>query len=654
VDGYRSGILRLGRPNPFWGKVSDRRRLKLTKRDEISSTERLLDLIRDDGKQEDIAVDAGARKSKGSRLMGLIRNPASFKQSISVGVDLGHDDLKLVKINRISDQKFEMLEYARVPFESGVTQNNPAFYQFLRPILANFCGSSKNPDIWCTIPSARVETRQLRIPKVNPKLIPNTVYWSFQKIAPFNEKENLFDYELLGEVEDGSAAKIDVMAYTALRTEINELKDLFNKAGFPLSGISIVPFAFQSLLRTGRIDSPEMHVASLYIGRDWSRIDIFSGGNLMLSRGIKAGVKTMFEALRTEIEGNLFELSIAKSPTKDSARIRAIKKRLKHELDQAHQLFFGALHEISPSAVGERQRMLKENKIFQMILPALERLVRQVERTLRHFSLNYENARVGRIYTSSGVNPHQRIINYIGEELGIPTETVNPFVDSPNFVSLTPGPELISEQIAYVPAMGMALASNKLTPNFLYAHKDKQKAVAAQRINRGVIAGFALIMIFCVGVSFWQKTTLAEKEHQKQQSQRQLENISVRVDQSLVLKLVDDIQSKNREMQLIGQKYFGLAVVGEVADLTPANVRLLSLTAQLSDAPAGKKSAPSPNLLLSGVVQGDRLILESTLAGYLMELKNSPLFDKPTISKKSFERYQGAEVLKFTARLKLV
>jgi type IV pilus assembly protein PilM len=626
----------------------------LTKRDEISSTERLLDLIRDDGEEEDTTLDSRSQKSIGSRLMGMIRYPVSFKQSISVGVDLGHDDLKLVKIHRISDQKFEMLEYARVPFESGVTQNNAAFYQFLRPILADFCGSSKNPDIWCTIPSARVETRQLRIPKVNQKQIPNSVYWSFQKIAPFDTKENLFDYELLGEADDGNVTKIDVMAYTALRTEINELKDLFNKAGFPLSGISIVPFAFQSLLRTGRIDSQEMHVASLYIGRDWSRIDIFSEGNLMLSRGIKAGVKTMFEALRAEIEGNLFELTIAKSPTKDTARIRAIKKKLKHELDQAHQLFFGALHEISPAALDEGQWILKENKIFQMILPALERLVRQVERTLRHFSLNYENARVGKIYTSSGVNPHQRIIDYIGEELGIPTETLNPFVDNPNFVSLTPGPELNSEQSAFVPAMGMALSSNKLTPNFLYTHKDKQKAVTNQRINRGVIAVFALIMIFCVGVSFLQKSALAKKEYRKRQTQQQLENISVRVDQSLVLKLVDDIQSKNRAIQLIGQKYFGLAVVSEVADLTPANVRLLSLTAQLSDEPAKKKSAKNRNLVLSGVVRGDRMILESTLAEYLMELKNSPLFDKPTISKKSFERYQGVEVLKFTARLKLV
>jgi len=626
----------------------------LIKRDEISSTERLLDLIRNGGKEGDTAFDPSSQKSIGPRLMGLFRNSVSFKKSISVGVDLGHDDLKLIKIHRISDQKVEMLEYARVPFESDITRKSPEFYQFLRPVLTNFCGSSTNPGIWCTIPSARVETRQLRIPKVNQKQIPNSVYWSYQKASSFNEKENLFDFELLGEVDDGNTTKINVMAYTALQTEIKELKDLFDKAGFPLSGISIVPFAFQSLLRAGRIDTQEIHVASLYIGRDWSRIDIFSEGNLMLSRGIKAGVKTMVEALRTEIEGDLFERSIAKFPTRDTARIKAVKKKLKDEFDQAQQLFFGVIHDISASALDERKRLLKQDKIFKMILPALQRLVRQVERTLRHFSLNYENARVGKVYISSGVNAHQRIMDYIGEELGVPTETVNPFADSSTFVSLTPSPELVSEQNSFVPAMGMALSSNMLTPNFLYTYKDKQKTVRSQRINSGVIVGFLLLMIICVGVSFLQKRTLDEKEYQKQQSRRQLENISVRVDQSLVLKLVDNIQSKNQEIQLIGQKYFGLAVVGEITDLTPAKVRLLSLTAQLGDDPAKKQSAKSRGLVLSGVVRGDRMTLESTLAGYLMELKNSPFFDKPTISKKSFEHYEGVEVLKFTARLKLV
>jgi hypothetical protein len=59
-------------------------------------------------------------------------------------------------------------------------------------------------------------------------------------------------------------------------------------------------------------------------------------------------------------------------------------------------------------------------------------------------------------------------------------------------------------------------------------------------------------------------------------------------------------------------------------------------------------------LILDGIVQGDRLNLESALAGYLMELRNSPIFDQPTISKKSFERFENKERLRFTARLKLI
>jgi Tfp pilus assembly PilM family ATPase len=138
-----------------------------------------------------------------------------------------------------------------------------------------------------------VETRQIRIPKVPPRQIPNAIYWSYQRESAFNEKEKVFDFEILGEVQDEQSVKIDVLAYTAPVDEVIALKNIFARASFPLTGISIVPFAFQTLLRAHRMEAPDQHVSSLYIGRDWSRIDIFSGGNLMLSRGIKAGVRTM-------------------------------------------------------------------------------------------------------------------------------------------------------------------------------------------------------------------------------------------------------------------------------------------------------------------------------------------------------------------------
>jgi Tfp pilus assembly PilM family ATPase len=632
----------------------------LAKYDEISSTERLLDLIRDDNKSEYIPPNAGSQRAIGHRLKNLLSIPVTFRKVISVGVDLGHDDLKIIKIHRVSDRKFKLFEFARIPYDPDIARESPQFHQFLKPILADFCGNSKNVEIWCTISSARVETRQIRIPKVNPRLIPNSVYWSYQRISSFNEKDSIFDFEVLGEVEEDDKRKIDVIAYTAPKTEIKDLKDLFSKAGFPLTGISIVPFAFQNLLRTERIKPDNSHISSLYIGRDWSRIDIFSEGCLVLSRGIKAGVKTMLEALRTEIEGNLFELSIARSPTKDAARIRAIKKKLKYELEQAHKLFFGESQDAPPAAVEERQRLLKEDRLFKMVLPALERLVQQVEITLRNFAMQYENATVGKIYISSGVVPHKRILEYIGEELGIATETLDPFAENPNFFSLVPGPETASERSSYVPAMGMALSRNELTPNFLYTYKDKQKAVSSQRINRSVFASFLLLMTLCVGVSVWQDRQIEAREFKLQQLRQQLDGFGVRVDKNLISRLVNETQANLREVREIGEKYFSVAVISEITNLTPVNVRLLSLSTQVNGQP-GKENAPAKNktkekgtLILDGIVQGDRLILESTLAGYLMELRNSPLFDQPTISKKTFERFENKEGLRFTARLKLI
>ena len=42
----------------------------------------------------------------------------------------------------------------------------------------------------------------------------------------------LFDFEVLGDVEEDDKPKIDVMAYTAPKSEIKDLKDLFSKKIF--------------------------------------------------------------------------------------------------------------------------------------------------------------------------------------------------------------------------------------------------------------------------------------------------------------------------------------------------------------------------------------------------------------------------------------
>ena len=65
----------------------------------------------------------------------------------------------------------------------------------------------------------------------------------------------------------------------------------------------------------------------------------------------------------------------------------------------------------------------------------------------------------------------------------------------------------------------------------------------------------------------------------------------MRVDKNLILKLVEQIRKKNRSDKAIGQKYLNLAVISEVVDLTPPNVRLLSIKTKLG--PLQKKAPPA-------------------------------------------------------------
>jgi hypothetical protein len=281
-----------------------------------------------------------------------------------------------------------------------------------------------------------------------------------------------------------------------------------------------------------------------------------------------------------------------------------------------------------------------------------------MERTIRHFTLNFENARVEKIYVSSGIQPHPRILDYIADEFGLPIEVIDPFAESEHFSTRPALPESTPERSLFAPALGMALASNAITPNFLHTHTDKRQASVTRNINRGMIFCLVALLLACTGFVFWQDQQIKDRDLKKLSLQNQLSSFDVRVDKNLILKLVERIRAQNRNLQGIGNNFLGVAVLGEVANSTPASVRLLSINARLgmsaSPGPAGKAQPLKKMLVLEGVIFGERTTLEADLAAYLMAFKNSPLFKQTTISKKSQEMIDNQPVIRFTAEIDLV
>lgn len=611
----------------------------MARSNEITSTEKLLDVIR--GKESDQAQEIKSPEIKkpsvtpptGRNVKVVRSSKLSAGKPVTVGIDIGHEYLRIVKTTR-ADAKPALIDQKRAPVPSTLRQSSE-FNGFLKNELNSFCGVNKNAQLWAIMSAANVEVHHIRIPRVEKNQIETVVNFTIKKESPVDENETILDFEVLGEAVDQGVNKYDIMYYTAPRREVEELQKLFVHAGWPLTGISITPFAMQNIFRTEWMPGYDGTAASLYIGNDFSRIDIYSHGNLVMTRGIKAGISSVLELLVESINDRIVQATDGTTPEPcDKKRAREIISSLSPD---------------SPSLTPEGRYGLSEPEVWETVLPALERLIRQVERTFEHYTESLGNERVDKIYVSGVMNVYQPIVDYVGEQLGIPSEIFDPL--SSNVAGGYVGADVYfgaSERMAMAPAVAIALSDNTRTPNFLYTSQDKQSAAQAKRINTAIFITFIVCAVLCAATILYEYGSLQGKEQQLIALDKQLSEYKTPVSRDLITQTTAALKANAVSDRMYLKKYEGTTVIAELSNLVQPNIRLLNLKASLGAA-AGK----TQGVEIEGVVWGEKKSLQSSLTAYVLKLDNSPLFNQVKIQKTSEENFRRGTVLRFTATMNI-
>ncbi|MEJ2040333.1 MAG: pilus assembly protein PilM [Desulfosarcinaceae bacterium] len=566
---------------------------------------------------------------------------------ISIGVDIGHTYIKLAKLQKTTEG-FELLDYLDVPLSAPASFTDNGFRLILKSSLEKFCADTNKYQIWSAISSAEVEIRCITIPKVPRKQVANAVFWTFTKKVNFNQKSELLDYEILGDTTEDGAKKTEVMAFKAPKEDVTQLRAAFREIGYPLNGITIVPFAVQNLFRTQIFPIQDQNVCSLFVGRDWSRIAIFNNGNLILSRGIKAGMRSMVESINIAMRRqDDWEVQADNGVSDDSAHDEPYQTTT---IDPAAQrLFFNFLkNPESQQGADARRSEHDPQQVFQMVLPAVERLLRQIERTLDHYALNYKREKVRRVYISGQVTANERLVQYIGQQLDLPIEILDPFPASHSFTEKVRIPTEASQRESFAPAIGIALSRNSFTPNFLFTHQSKDETENIRKNNMRVLTACMLCLIGMIGYFSWQERRLDTKRLAIEKINAQLLAYNPPAKKDLILGLYARTKNKRQMLGRITKRYAAVALIDELSRLTPAAVRLLTVDMRL-DAQSGS----GRQVILEGIIFSEPNGFETALTSYLFGLKNSPLFSKPNVISKRTEFYNTQEVLWFSARLEL-
>ncbi|MFP4517013.1 MAG: hypothetical protein ACLFNV_09480 [Desulfovibrionales bacterium] len=630
----------------------------MNKNDPVSSSEKLLQLIKN-GPASSSKTPPEAPSGWKPRTQGF-----SFRKGVVVGVDFDHSALRLVK--RDNAEKGRVVDCCSLSYPNAAPLGSPEFSAFLGKCLKEFCGQSNQVSLWALLPTSKLDIWHITIPRTTKDKVANVVHWVAKKETSYNEHEDILDFEVQGDEVDKGIPKTKVMVYLARRKNVEMMKQMFSSIGFSLEGLTIAPFAIQNLFRRGWVAGAPEACAGLHIGREWSRIDVYKDGDLVLTRGIKTGTNSMVEALQERFENDRRH---AASPPPEEVSEKSLRlDGLTSSLDQdgendfdfeepvslqrerggankgwARETLFSAL--VDGDAGTEEES--EQDRVFSSVLPAVERLVRQIERTFEYYSITQGKERVEQVFLSGLIGSSGKILGYIGSELGMGVKVLDPLEGE---AGIGPIPRNVGKRVSLNRALGLSLSQKGRTPNLLFTFKDKEQQKRATMYNSAIVAVFLFLAVVASGVFLWQKGIEQSNRTQLAQLHVNLSAYDPVVNQALLLQRAAKVQNAQLLAKSFSKRYQGVAVISEVAALTPSNVSLLQLNLELGKdrASAGKA------LILDGFIRSDLQGADAQLASYMVRLKNSPLFKVPTVRKSTIEEIPGeGRVLHFLVNVDL-
>ena len=630
---------------------------------EITSTEKLLEFIRRKSdvppppeEQSEIFSPVVSHSPRRKAKFRLHHKIPSFKAP-TVGIYIGHDCLWLAETAKGFEGSHVLVNKRQREIPASLVRNSAEFNKFLKGELDSFCDRQKAPRLWAIMSSVEIEVGRIKIPKVPKKQIESVVYWTVKKESPFEEKETVFDFQLLGEVVDQGIAKWAVIYYRAPKNIVEETKKKFANAGWPLAGLSIAPVALQNIFRTEDPTGEGAPVAHLFIGNNSSRIDIFSAGSLVMTREIKAGINSMLECL---MEGlNNKALASEKGEAGQQLRI---------DMDMARRILLSLSPDTPLAEKNDAACGFKGEEIWQTTLPALERLVRQVERTFEYFTLTMGDEKPKKIYVSLAVNFYPQVRQYVGEQLGVECEFFDPLLKQTlPAASGKLSYSCDSERMALALAWGIAISDNAYTPNFLFTFKDKEKESYVKRINMAVFIAFMLCVSLFSGFYAYQLRTIKQKKQVVIQLKDQLPPSVISTDREQVRRMWSMVKEDMTYANNYSQRYQGLAIISELSQITPQSFQFSNVKVNFGKRATGPaEAAPlksgavekssdetGKTVEIEGFASGEKQSLHNYLAAYLIKLENSPLFKQIKVLKTREETFRGASILHFSLTMKL-
>lgn len=327
------------------------------------------------------------------------------RQQAKLALDIGSKYIKALEIGYGSHGiVINNMGFAATPLGSvteGTINNPEAIGEMLKQIVKHF--NIKEKKAVCSLPGRAVVIRQVTLPAgLSDKELKVAAIGEVERFLPFPLDEMEYDYEVLGEIQQGDTKQTSVLFIAAHREAVQKRVEAAHIAGLESYEIDVDPFVIlRSVVESAMFSDQDTFTQTfllLDLGASSTNVSIMKNGVLRFTRIFSIGGDTLTHAIESGTGANYLDA-----------------EKLKKDLAVAY--------------VDEEFMQLETDakEIHEMVRPHLETLSLEIRRSLAYYTSKYRGESVTKMVITGGGAMLKGIAKFFEEDLAIPVVHANPF-----------------------------------------------------------------------------------------------------------------------------------------------------------------------------------------------------------------------------------
>ncbi len=442
---------------------------------------------------------------------------------------------------------------------------------------------------------------------MNKKELTEAVRWAVRKDLPFEIENAELDYQILGMKKPGAVEKIEVAALVTPQPVVDKSLQLFRNINATPAKLTAAPVAIWSVISRLKT-AARTCILVIEIGATRSHMVFINKGRADFHREIPTAGNEMIEAITSTFFYGSGHQNISSE--------KAI-----HILSE-----YGILTAAECASI-ESEIPLRDIQIN--LRPVIDRLLKEVRRSIDYYRSKYKIGQIDRIYLSGGGALVKNLHTFLSDELESEVRVLNPFAVA-GIQKWERFPQLQQLAPQFTVALGLAI-DNFAGLNLLPAElKGAYRLRKTKKIINWMGSFSMLVLLLFSSYVTIQKSQFSDNIHLLQQQYQELQPVRQRYLQ--LSKRIDGIKKQISAYSLGGRvKSTAATHLKAISHLITPGIALSSVVIEPEMMVTEGKEAKEvesghEKIMLSGLAHADQAREGLNLADFLLKLEKAGYF----------------------------